>query len=290
MIKIKRENGEISRLIHAEYLPAFYFIPKEILDNCGSEINIIPRVPRQVATNREVLNFIESDFFWQVISDTYAYFAWNYIMPNVPRNIYSGDEPSWKFSQAADIWIAELTKQNIFPTSQYFWRNLPNEYFGYISMEEMNYYFSLTAPEVIRKYNIKAILDVAKEFRSQEDFDYKNSNQKIDFYRKWYHSRNLNKQISYEEYIWGRDNSENRAKDIVDKNKNIEEKSCSQIFVDSFLKSLKPKDLEIVKYRMKGKTYEDIAKLLGYSNHSGVAKKIKKIQNLWKEFEKNRNL
>ena len=35
-------------------------------------------------------------------------------------------------------------------------------------------------------------IDTAKEFRCFEDFDYRNSRQKIDFYRKWYHTRAKN--------------------------------------------------------------------------------------------------
>ena len=38
-------------------------------------------------------------------------------------------------------------------------------------------------------HNMKAVIDTAKEFRCFEDFDYRNSRQKIDFYRQWYHNR-----------------------------------------------------------------------------------------------------
>lgn len=33
------------------------------------------------------------------------------------------------------------------------------------------------------------IITVAAEYRCFEDFDYRKSQQKIDFYRKWYHTR-----------------------------------------------------------------------------------------------------
>ncbi len=48
MIAIKRPNGKITELINADFFYAYYFIPKEILDKCGYEINQIPRVPRMI--------------------------------------------------------------------------------------------------------------------------------------------------------------------------------------------------------------------------------------------------
>ena len=41
-ILLKRKNGEITPFRNAEYISAFYFIPKSILDKCGEEINSIP--------------------------------------------------------------------------------------------------------------------------------------------------------------------------------------------------------------------------------------------------------
>lgn len=46
-ILLKRKNGEITPFRNAEYISAFYFIPKSILDKCGEEINSIPRNPRK---------------------------------------------------------------------------------------------------------------------------------------------------------------------------------------------------------------------------------------------------
>ena len=37
-----KKNGEITPFRNAEYISAFYFIPKSILDKFGEEINSIP--------------------------------------------------------------------------------------------------------------------------------------------------------------------------------------------------------------------------------------------------------
>ncbi len=51
-ILLKRKNGEITPFRNAEYISAFYFIPKSILDKCGEEINSIPRNPRKLLQDR----------------------------------------------------------------------------------------------------------------------------------------------------------------------------------------------------------------------------------------------
>ena len=55
--------------------------------------------------------------------------------------------------------------------------------------------------------------------------------------------------------------------------------SCS-----SCLDSLLPKDREMLELRMDGKTLEEIAKEFGYSNHSGVLKRLRKIGEVYKAY------
>lgn len=94
-ILLKRRSGEITPFRNADFIPAFYFIPKSILDRCGSELNSIPLNQRKI-----------SDLF---------------------------------------TWIA---------------------------------------PQAMTHHNMNAVIDTKKEFRCFEDFDYLNSNQKIDHYRR----------------------------------------------------------------------------------------------------------
>lgn len=43
-ILLKRRNGKITPFRNADFIPAFYFIPKSILDRCGSELNSIQKI------------------------------------------------------------------------------------------------------------------------------------------------------------------------------------------------------------------------------------------------------
>lgn len=58
-LKIRRKNGEITDFVNSEYLPAYYFIPKEILDKCGQKLNSIPRNIRQVVSSWDATETVE---------------------------------------------------------------------------------------------------------------------------------------------------------------------------------------------------------------------------------------
>lgn len=72
-ILLKRQNDEITPFRNADFIPAFYFIPKFILEKCGSELNSIPRNPRKLLQSRDAIAMVESDLFLLAIIDAYAY-------------------------------------------------------------------------------------------------------------------------------------------------------------------------------------------------------------------------
>ena len=58
----------------------------------------------------------------------------------------------------------------------------------------------------------------------------------------------------------------------------------SQATVDQFKATLSEKDMAILEMRMQGYTLEEIAGKLGYQNHSGVLKRIRKIGQTYEAF------
>ena len=98
----KRKNGEITPFRNAEYISAFHFIPKSILDKRREEINSIPRNPRKLLQDRRAIEVIESDLFKLVIIDAYAFMVWPFIRLGAKREIYSGYEPSWRYAENTD--------------------------------------------------------------------------------------------------------------------------------------------------------------------------------------------
>lgn len=75
-IMLKRRSGETTPFCGAEYIPAFYFIPKSIIDKCGAEIKSIPRNPKNLLHDWKAIAAVECDLFKLVIIDSYAYMVW----------------------------------------------------------------------------------------------------------------------------------------------------------------------------------------------------------------------
>ena len=201
-IRIEVPGGAVLRFRNAEFIPAFYFIPESFLLKCGQELCSIPRDFNQLMVNQDAIRLVASDLFLECIVDCYAYMAWPYLCPDIPyMEILSGYSPAWKIAHSAPIWIDELTRTGILPTFNDLFRK-PKEtlYFGFVPIEEVSLHMSIIVPSAVERHDLQVVLDTEKEYRCFEDFDYRESNQKIDFIRKWYHTRTKHPQISLEGY------------------------------------------------------------------------------------------
>ena len=286
-ILLKRKNGEITPFRNAEYISAFYFIPKSILDKCGKEINSIPRNPRKLLQDRRAIEIVESDLFKLVIIDAYAFMVWHFMGLGAKREIYSGYEPSWRYAHAASIWIQGMEDEGVIPKSQEILKSSNvDENIGYISEEEISETFTWLVPKIMAKHNMNAVIDTAKEFRCFEDFDYRNSRQKIDHYRKWYHTRVKNITVESldelkEQYA---ENNDGMDWDVPDERSDMNRTVLEPMAVNEFLASLSETDRQILTMRMEGITLEKIAETLGYKTHSTVHKRIRKIGLAYEKF------
>lgn len=285
-ILLKRKNGEITPFRNAEYISAFYFIPKSILDKCGEEINSIPRNPRKLLQDRRAIEIIESDLFKLVIIDAYAFMVWPFMGLGAKREIYSGYEPSWRYAHAVSIWIKGMEDEGVIPKPQEILKDSRlNEDLGYISEEEISETFTWLVPKIMAKHNMKEIIAVAAEYRCFEDFDYRKSRQKIDFYRKWYHTRAKISVESLDElkeqYA---ENHDDMNWDVPDERSDMNRTVLEPMAVSEFLASLSETDRQILTMRMKGITLEKIAEKLGYKTHSAVHKRIRKIGLAYEKF------
>ena len=285
-ILLKKKNGEITPFRNAEYISAFYFIPKSILDKCGEEINSIPRNPRKLLRDPRAIEVIESDLFKLVIIDAYAFMVWPFMGLGAKREIYSGYEPSWRYAHAASIWIKGMEDEGVIPKSQEILKSSNvDEDLGYISEEEISETFTWLVPKIMAKHNMNEIIAVAAEYRCFEDFDYRKSRQKIDFYRKWYHTRTKISVESLDEikekYA---ENTDGMEWDIPDDSVNVESTVLEPIAVSKFLDTLSETDRKILTMRMDDVTLEKIAKELGFKTHSAIHKRIRKIGLAYEKF------
>jgi len=269
------------------FLPAYYYIPKAMLQNSGQALSSIPRNPRILIRDRQALAVIKSSLFELLIVDAFAYMVHPFMGLGVKREIYSGYEASWLFSHMPLIWIRELEREGILPTPEDLLRGEGVDFeFGYMSELEISEVFQWLVPQAMERNGVTPILEAQAEHRCFEDFDYRYSRQKVDFYRKWYHTRTRHPQISLESFRERYAESHSGQEwDVPDESQEMEERVLSQIHVDAFLATLHEKDRAIVELRMEGITLEEIAKRLGYQNHSGVLKRLRRIGEAYKRFK-----
>jgi hypothetical protein len=124
------------------------------------------------------------------------------------------------------------------------------------------------------------ILDIVKEMPCEEDFERWDTNVRKSFLRKWHHTRTKTKMVSLEACM---ENEEIGIYEIADESTDVAESVASEDYCQRFRERLSQKDMEILKLRLEGFTYEEIADRLGYKTHSGI---IKRMRHVAKEFTK----
>lgn len=279
-VMLTRKDGTITPFINAEFMPAFYFIPEEFLVKCGNELYTIPRNIYRFLRNRDAHKVVESDLFKLAIIDCYAYMAWPY-MPcgDEYMEIYSGDDPLWRIAHCAPLWINELQEQEVLPTAEKLFRDRLSQWtIPFLPIEVISDIMSFIVPKALERNNLTEIVETVMENRCAEDYDGRESNRKIDFHRKWYHTRTKHPQISLEQ---AQEESEERTDgaefEVEDPPAEFEKDLVSELDIDQFVASLSDKDREILQLRKAGESYVEIAKKVGFQTHSAVGKRLKKI-------------
>ena len=252
-IMMKRKDGTITPFRNAEYLSAYYFIPKRILEQCGKELNSIPRNPQKLIRDYNAVAVVESDLFIQLMMDAYAYMVWPYMCPGEYMEVYSGYDPAWIFAHSPAYWVQEMLEENVIPSSSRLLRM--NGDIDWVTEEEANDILLWLVPQTMAHHEMSSVIAIAEEYRCFEDFDTRASNQKKDFYRKWYHTQTQHPQISLEgfqaEYA---EEHDGQAWDIEDESANFENESTVKVLAEQFMETLSEKDKQILQFRLEGYT------------------------------------
>ena len=284
MAVMRMKNGAPAPMRNAEFIPMYYFIPRRILEACGAELNALPRNPQKILRSKAACDLIESDLFRLLIVDAVAYMVWPYMGFTEYMEVYSGDDPAWRLAHCPEIWVQELTDEGILPSAESFLRNA-NEDFGFVPEAEIDAALRFIVPQAMERHHIGEVIQVAQEHRCFEDFDFRKSNQKTDFIRQWYHTRTMHPQISLEGFRETyAENHDGQEWDAPDSSQDVQEAVVSRATVEQFKTTLSEKDMAILEMRLQGYTMEEIAEKLGYQNHSGVLKRIRKIGQAYETF------
>ena len=266
------------------YLPAFFLLPANLIAVSEDCFNL-PRCPAEIMNSPYWLDVIKSDAFLQLIMEGIAYLAWPHIGIYDPKEAFSMDDPLYRWIYDTLLHIRHLDEFGYSLNALF--KMKPGEYYAYRSMEEAHMIMGTVMKMVIHEQNMAPIIDYIKKNRCDEDFAPVKSRAKIDFLRKKYHKRDFSdiQEVSLNQMQDSVQKEFQRTNlDIVDGSINVEEDALSNAIVDEFKKSLTGRDMQILTMRMDGYTHEKIAEKLGYSNHSGVLKRINRIAETWLDF------
>jgi hypothetical protein len=196
-----RKDNTIRAIRNGEFIMAYMHIPREYLSRCGAELNSIPRCLKDLLYDERALAIVESDLFLEAIIDVYAYLVWPHMgYKESQMEIFSGDAPEWRYAHAAPMWIDGLEKLGVLPKLQNYIRYAFTVHLVYTSLATMQAVLSKAVPIIMRENHVQEIIACGREYRCFEDFDYRDSQQKKAFYRRWYHMRTQHPQISLEGY------------------------------------------------------------------------------------------
>lgn len=280
-------------VINYRYFGAYVFLPKELLFQVADDFKEKLPPNYYLATNTsEPFVFITSEWFLRLLRMCYAVMIWPSVADTCRLNdniaVYSLVDPVVNLiCSNIDLWIIELMERGSIKSQAWFEQNLsPDQNLEFGDWDFVTEEIDAVTPDIIEKNNFRPIIEHVRKNRCFEDFSYIQSRQKIDFYRKWYHTRTKHSERPKDGNIIDLLNSDTSLEEAAETVSYVDtaEYIISQQFVNDFLAILSDKDRDILELRMEHYSYEDIAKKLGYRNHSGVIKRIKKIGEAYEFF------
>ena len=250
-----------------EPLMMFYLLPEEIV--ARTELTGFPRDPYIVLDDSKWREVYESDYFQLALSDTWAWLIWEHLGVRGGMEKYSGYDPFWRLAHAYTMWMQVFRVMGL--TAERYFDFEPGYGLRYLSHEEtVEQYVVPMVGYYLKRSNFSEWREVVTELRCHEDYDSRKSSIKIDFHRKWYHTR---AKVKVLDFIQAEEPSYYPF-----------EKIDSRLDVERFTSRLDEKNQKIVKLLLAGYTQVEIAQMLGFANHSGVCKRIKKIGAMFVEY------
>ena len=289
---LQPEQNKITvvNLNNFEYLPLFYLFPKELLvDTCPGLLHM-PRNVHGIFKQEQWYTMLNSDFFFQAVCDLTAFYIWPSFGISTYMECFSGHDPMWRLAHATRIWeeafehLSGVTPQGL--------ANTPRKEQRWLNTDEFESIMLRIGVYGINKNKLIPCIQVVRGMRCIEDYDNRYSNAKIDFYRKWYHTRTRFKTVSLDQLIdrhYSNSNSDTVNAElgcfVANTEADFEDKSCSKFDTQRFCETLNPRDREILEMRVNGDTYQEIADELGYKTHSAVLKRINRIAEQYIEYK-----
>ena len=197
------------------YLPLVYIIPYEMIFQYPTLCKI-SRCMGDLAEKPEETNaIINSDQFLNEIMDAVSALAFPHFGFGGWKEHYTGYCPVWQLSYVLPLWAKLLEEETGW--GLYRILHIPSTdiipFFDPVFIRDV---MERVVKRAIAEQNWQPILDVVKEMPCDEDFESWNTNVRIDFIRKWYHTRSKKvRSVSLEECLEdGEDHGELKLFDV----------------------------------------------------------------------------
>lgn len=277
----KKAYYSFHRTDNITYLPLVYFLPAEIFLACPTLCKI-PRCFGEVAKSEVTINSIKSDQFFVETADSVAAMTFPHFGFRGWKEHYTGDFPVWKLSYYLPLW-AKLLEEETGWGLQMLFASSTTDSIPFIDAEFATDTMRRIVHRAIEEQGWQPMLDAIKAMPCDEDFEKVRSRVRIDFLRKWYHTRAERvKTVSLEQCL---EDSRHEIYAMEGENAHFVSDIISEDYIERFKARISDKDLKILELRAEGRTYEEIAGIMGYKNHSGILKRIRTIASEFEKFE-----
>lgn len=259
-----------------QLLPMFYLFPIDLL--VQSEFLYFPRNPHEVRESDYWMSMYNHDKFLETVIDGMAFMLWKHFGIKAVMESFSGYYPFWQLARSGEwIQIARRCGYNTYTLASAS-RSYQFPIFSYEAAEAIFIRFV----KIFRLENpLDEWIDAVQAHPAHEDYEPSRwSRGRIDFYRRWYHSRTKKKtrSVNYTEE-WNRLDKDYLTHDPC-------RMADFSLDYGNFLETLTEKDREILEWLLAGYTRTEIAAAMGYANHSAITKRVQKIGEKYKAFMK----
>lgn len=257
------------------FLPLFYMIPREHL--AVRKLDKFPRNPF-VAVSSPKWRRLYRSVGWQLeVAEIWAYMMWPYMEIRGRPSHYTTDDPFVRMMYSLPLWAWLLSLVGV--TTDALASFPDDEPVRYLTEMEAEYNCKQNANLFWNHPYLKAkqVNKIVQEHRAHDDFSKRRTAVHIDFLRKYYHTRTKYKSVSLQDVDGEHEYIPDNSQDI--------ENVIGNDWVEKFYGWLgNRKDIEICKLLFLGMTQKEIAKRLGYSNNSGVSKRVAQIRDILSAF------
>ena len=232
--------------------------------------------------------------FLLLVWDCTAWAVWQYFeVPNLKTgeyqeipsaaSSYSGDFPIWRLSYLALPYIRLKLENHGFSFQSLF--NMPqNMSIPYLSYDHFGNLIGNLTTIIVEEQSWQPIIDEAWRNRSPADFSDYRSNAKSNFMRSWDHGRTkVGRSLSLDALA---EQAQGAASlfDVPDPLAEFESSVMDSVMIEEFKATLSEQDMQILKLKSLGFTFEEIAPKVGFKTHSAVVKRFQKITDQYEEF------